>query len=485
MSIATQQIHSSQPVNTCFSNTNTYLIFGTGITGISAIQFCQKHNLKFFIADDNGEKLKSLKVDNASVPEENKIYTYDLNAIKDKNINYLILSPSVHAENDKHKIVRICEQLDITIISDVDLFYCYLQTYNQQHNTDKKLIGVTGTNGKSTTTALTAFLLTQFSKKAIACGNIGLNCLTLDVASYDYFVVEMSSYNLYLTKYAQFECSILLNITEDHLAYHGTMENYIKAKEKIIKISKNAVLCIDNVYTKQITSAHNNLLLASTRNVLNIGLSWQNDNFYFNAKKIYTGYFQNLLGIHNIENILCSTLCVIQILQHTSLIPETLECVKHFTTLPHRIQFVRTIHHIDFINDSKGTNADSTQKALQAYTGSNIYLIAGGQRKTAGFYFLAKDLTNVKCVFLIGDATESFAEELTSLGVKYIKCNILKNAVNTAYQYALKDIQKADAKKQKHIVLLSPLCASWDQYSSFEERGQDFINSVNAIQAED
>ena len=218
MSIATQQIHSSQPVNTCFSNTNTYLIFGTGITGISAIQFCQKHNLKFFIADDNGEKLKSLKVDNASVPEENKIYTYDLNAIKDKNINYLILSPSVHAENDKHKIVRICEQLDITIISDVDLFYCYLQTYNQQHNTDKKLIGVTGTNGKSTTTALTAFLLTQFSKKAIACGNIGLNCLTLDVALYDYFVVEMSSYNLYLTKSAHFECSILLNITEDHLA---------------------------------------------------------------------------------------------------------------------------------------------------------------------------------------------------------------------------------------------------------------------------
>ena len=258
-----------------FSQNNTYLIFGCGITGKSAVLFCQRHNLNFYITDDEKEKLK-LETDkdelnklkaNVAVDENNKIYDYSEATLKAKQINYIVLSPHIKTQKDQHKIVEIAKNIGAEIISDVDLFYSYLIQYNEmqyekakQNNeqyTEKKLIGITGTNGKSTTTALVAHILNKNGKPAVACGNIGVNLLSFteeEVKKYDYFVVEMSSYNLVISKYVNFDVGGLINISPDHLDYHGTMEEYIKAKMKIFDLSVRKVVMVGE-YIKEKLSA--------------------------------------------------------------------------------------------------------------------------------------------------------------------------------------------------------------------------------------
>lgn len=456
----------------------TFLIFGCGITGQSAVSFCKRHNLKFYITDDNEEILKNIKIENEKLEEKYKIYHYDKNKLKD--VDYLLLSPSVHCQYKPHNIVLLANELNIEIIADIDLFYCYLINYNRKYHTNKKIICITGTNGKSTTTALTSYLLNQFNLKSVACGNIGLNVLSLSIEEFNYFIVEMSSYNLYLMKYAIFNISVLLNITEDHISYHGTMENYVGAKEKSILNSKKSIVCIDDIYTSKI--AQNNIdtikITISNNSVVNCNYIFNNGSFFEKNKLIYSGVFPNLVGNHNIQNIFCSVVCCYNILideNKNITIEDIFEKVKTFKGLKHRIQFVKNIDGIDFYNDSKGTNADSTQKALQSFKNRPIYLIAGGQRKTAGFLFLKNDLQYVRCVFLIGEAENSFSNELIKLNIKYVKCGNMKKAIEEAFMIAKKD------NLFNSVVLLSPLCASWDQYSNYEERGEHFIKIVDNL----
>lgn len=471
----------------CFFLDKTYLIFGTGTTGRAGCLFCEKHKLNYLVADDNENNLKNLQIDSIIIDDNKKLYKYNEEVLVEKKIDFLLLSPSIHSQVDKHKIVVLAEKLGIEIIADVDLFYSYLQEYNKIHNTNKKLVGITGTNGKSTTTALTAFLLNKCNTKAIDCGNIAgsdisKNPLCIDIEKYDYFVVEMSSYNLFLMKYAKFIAGILLNITEDHLAYHGTMENYSNAKKKLLENGEQKVVCVDDNYTKSI-STELQCVKISTNGDNNADFYWQDGVFYHQDKVIFDCTFPNLIGKHNIENIFSAVLCVKNVLSKDSFsvdFTDIFKKVKDFQGLKHRIQFIKIVNNIAFYNDSKGTNADSTQKALQSFDKTDIYLIAGGQRKTAGFLFLKNDLHNVKCVFLIGEATESFALELDKLKVKYVKCLTMDNAVKQAYKKALDDKNKI-TNEVKKVVLLSPLCASWDQYKSYEVRGDDFINIVNSL----
>ena len=484
----------------CFDKTKRYLIFGTGITGNGMAYFCQKNGLKFYITDDNNERLKNFKHSFADsdakqnqkekcdekydeeydILEEQKIYDYTLEKIAEKKIDFLLLSPSVHAQNQPHKIVIMARKLGIKIVPDVDLLHASLQEYNKQNHCDKKIVAITGTNGKSTTTALVEHILKTIGKKAIMCGNNHTNCLIPDAEKYNFFVVEMSSYNLFLSQMAKFDCGVLLNITEDHLEYHGTMENYADAKMKVISKANNAVFCIDSEECKKVaddvrySQMIKHCCVVVVDEILKNGFSWKNDVFYLNAKPIFEGEFQNLKGKHNIENILCAVACVYNFEKDFLKI---FEAVKSFQGLKHRMQFIRKIDDIYFINDSKGTNADSTQKALQAYIDDDVYLIAGGQRKSAGFLSLKDDLAGVKCVFLIGEATDSFAEELDDLGVKYKKCETMDVAVKMAFQQAKEEKNEG----RNRVVLLSPLCASWDQYKSFEERGDDFIKIVDGL----
>lgn len=452
-------------MKSCLSKDFTYLVFGLARIGIATSKFFEKYGYNFYATDDNEEAIKGLEVD-----EKHKIYDYK-KIIKD--VDFIVLSQGVHVQNHPHKIVELARKNGIELISDVDIFYNHIQ--QRADKNDKKIIAITGTNGKSTTTALTAHILNTTGHKAIACGNIGLAVLANEVSidDYDFFVVEMSSTNLHLTGYTTFDCGCLLNVTEDHIEYHGTMESYAAAKEKCVSCSKIAVVCMDDDYTKAIAERHDNVVRVSKNGVLKSGFSWADDVFYENEQKIEQIKFQNLLGTHNVENILCScAVCA----QFGVDFRAALQAAKTFTTLHHRMEFVREIDGIKFINDSKATNADSTQKALQALADNDIYLIAGGRRKTAGLLALKDDLQAVKCVFLIGEAVESFAEELNKLNKKFVKCGTMQKAVKIAFEEA-----KQDKSEKNKIVLLSPVCSSWDQYSCFEERGEDFCKVVNVI----
>ena len=474
----------------CFVDNKIYLVFGIGITGKAAINFLKKQNKKFYVTCDDPKELKNLLIDGIKLEEKLKLYNVNKQILQEKNINFLILSPSVHAQSKPHDIVVMSHKLNIKIISDIDLFYCYLKQYNCTNNTNKKIIAITGTNGKSTTTALTAFLFNKMKQKAIACGNIGLSPLSLDIKKYDFFIVEISSYNLFLSQYASFYSGVLLNITEDHLEYHGTMKNYVEAKFKALKNSHIKIVCIDDKYSFYATKMKdkenkNNITFISTKQILKNGWSWKDNVFYRDKKEILKCIFKNIQGRHNAENILCSVSCVAKTLgiRKDEKILDILKKVKLFKNLPHRIQLVKKIDGIEFINDSKATNADSTQKALNTFPKDDIYLIAGGQRKTAGFYFLKNDLKNVKCVFLIGEASKSFAKELAELDIKHKICGNMKKAILSAFKEAKNNIEKNNnrSSKKRKIVLLSPLCASWDQYKNFEDRGNDFIKIVNKI----
>ena len=449
----------------CLSKDFTYLVFGLGKSGIATSKFFEKNGYNFYATDDNEEAIKQLEVD-----EKHKIYDYS-NIMQD--VDFVVLSQGVHVQNHTHKIVELAKKNGVELISDVDIFYNHIQ--QRADKNDKKIIAITGTNGKSTTTALTAHILNETGHKAIACGNIGLAVLAdkVDIEKYDFFVVEMSSTNLHLTGHTTFDCGCLLNITEDHMEYHGTMKNYAAAKEKCVSCSKIAVVCVDDDYTKTIAERNNNVVRVSKNDILENGFSWTDDTFYVNKTKIEQTKFQNLLGVHNVENILCScAVCA----QFGVDFRAALQVAKTFTTLHHRMEFVREIDGIKFINDSKATNADSTQKALRALTENDIYLIAGGKRKTAGLLALKDDLRAVKCVFLIGEAVESFAEELKKLNKKFVKCGTMENAVKAAFEEA-----KKDKSEKNKIVLLSPVCSSWDQYSCFEGRGEDFCKIVNEL----
>ena len=449
----------------CLSKDYTYLVFGLARIGIATSKFFEKYGYNFYATDDNEGAIKGLEVD-----EKHKIYDYK-KIIKD--VDFIVLSQGVHVQNHPHKIVELAQKNGVELISDVDIFYNHIR--QRADKNDKKIIAITGTNGKSTTTALTAHILNKTGHKAIACGNIGLAVLAdeVDIDKYDFFVVEMSSTNLHLTCHTTFDCGCLLNITEDHIEYHGSMESYATAKEKCVSCSKIAVVCVDDDYTKDIAERHDNVVRVSKNGVLKSGFSWAGDVFYENEQKIEQIKFQNLLGTHNVENILCScAVCA----QFGVDFHAALQATKTFTTLHHRMEFVREIDGIKFINDSKATNADSTQKALRALGDNNIYLIAGGRRKTAGLLALKDDLRAVKYVFLIGEATESFAEELNKLNKKFVKCGTMQNAIKTAFEEAKKNNTCGNK-----IVLLSPVCSSWDQYSCFEERGEDFCKTVNQL----
>ena len=449
----------------CLSKDYTYLVFGLARIGIATSKFFEKYGYNFYATDDNEETIKRL-----DVSDKHKIYDYK-KIIKD--VDFIVLSQGVHVQNHPNDVVKLAQKHNVELISDVDIFYNFIQ--QRADNNDKKIIAITGTNGKSTTTALTAHILNKTGHKAIACGNIGVAVLADEVSidDYDFFVVEMSSTNLYLSGHTTFDCGCLLNITEDHIEYHGSMESYAAAKEKCVSFSKIAVVCVDDDYTKAIAERNKNVVYVSKKCVLKSGFSWAGDVFYENEQKIEQIKFQNLLGTHNVENILCScAVCA----QFGVSFRAALQAAKTFKTLHHRMEFVREIDGIKFINDSKATNADSTQKALRALAENDIYLIAGGRRKTAGLLGLKDDLQTVKCVFLIGEATESFAEELTKLNKKFVKCGTMQNAIKTAFEEAKKNNTCGNK-----IVLLSPVCSSWDQYLCFEERGEDFCKTVNQL----
>ena len=413
------------------------LILGCGLTGLSVASYFAKNNTKFVIADNrNNPPLAN---------ELPQCQTYFGAWHKDilSSIDEIIISPGI---NPNEKIVLWAIEQKIKIISDIDLFY--------KDNKDKTIIGITGSNGKSTTVKLLEFVLQKLGLKAVGCGNIGLPVLDIK-GVYEVIILELSSYQLDYVNDLKLNYGLILNITPDHLDRYKTIENYTNSKLKIHTISDEVIANRDANLTNSAIGFTNKVPKNNDFGVIDC----HGGKFVIFKDEVVLCYAQcKLFGTHNLENILA----VLTICQQLKLDLKKVEnAIYKFKGIEHRLEFVKTIDMVDFYNDSKATNASSAIVAIQALRAKyqTITLLLGGEKKAEDYTELL-DLINFEkiSVIVFGSSKEFFTSQLNNVKI----AKNFKSAVNLAKQTS------------DECVLLSPACASFDEFSNFEERGHLF-----------
>lgn len=393
-----------------------YAVFGLGKSGKATLEYLG--DKVAYAWDDNAEVIS----DKLQPPSK-----WDWSKIE-----ALILAPGIPLTHPKpHYIVKAAHKHNVKIICDIEVLW--------QDNQDSFFIGITGTNGKSTTTALLTHILQKNGFDAVMGGNIGNAALGL--GKHKYYILEMSSYQLDLIDKTKFNIAIWLNISPDHIDRHGDLEGYIAAKKHIFKNGNDKVICgIDDEHSQKIAEEFSAIQISKNNNL---------------------GDFENIPGIHNMQNINAAyAVCKELGLEDNDIF----SAIKTFPGLEHRIEQIRKIGNVVYVNDSKATNAESTAQALATF--DNIYWIAGGVAKEGGIEPLQEFFSKIKKAYLIGEAAEEFA---TSLEGK-VDFEITKNIEN-AIIYASNDCENG-------VILLSPACASFDQFKNFEERGDFFRKLV-------
>lgn len=355
------------------------------------------------------------------------------------------------------------------VVCDIELAFRETQT---------PMIAITGTNGKSTTTALISFILEKAGRKAPACGNIGIPILTQIQKTNDFLVVEMSSYQLFYTTDLAPQVAIWLNLTPDHIEWHGNLVEYTRAKEKLFAkqhSSQFAVLNFDDPVVAKF-AAEGNFKARLIANSSQSELKDRKDAAFVRDGVLMLrmdGREQSvcainelkIIGKHNIENALAAISAAAAVGLSAS---ETGRYLKEFEALEHRLEFVATINGVSFYNDSKATNTDSAIKALESFPREKVVLIAGGKDKgTSLGEFVLSVRKYASAVILIGEAKERFEKALRDGGVESI--------------YPV-DSMEAAVRLGKELkagpVLLSPACASFDMFKDFEDRGRVFKDIV-------
>ena len=409
----------------------------------------------------------------------------DLKSADWGGIAALVLAPGVPLTHpEPHWVVKAARAAGVEIIGDVELFF----RERSLHCPEAPVIAITGTNGKSTTTALTAHILQSAGRDVQMGGNIGRAILTLDPPTPErVYVLELSSFQIDLTPSLAPTVGVLLNLTPDHLDRHGpahdlalAMRSYAAIKERLVAASKVALISVDDDYCAAIAGRLGGAAGPSTYPV---SVRRQLDRGYFAiGSRIAArgrpgaevlGDIQGvstLRGQHNLQNAAFACAAA----SHVGVTADAIAAaLPTYPGLPHRMEEIGRAGSVLFINDSKATNADSTEKALSAFD-SGIYWIVGGKPKEGGITSLAPYFSRVAKAYLIGAATEEFAAALDGK-VAFERCGTLDRAVEAAARNA------ARSASAEPVVLLSPACASYDQYKNFEERGVHFRRLVSAL----
>jgi len=445
-------------------------VMGLGKTGLSTALSLKKAGCHVLAWDDNQTS--------RDYAESLGITCSNLASITSKDVDFLVWSPGIaHTYPEPHPVAERARVEGIKIISDIDIL--------AKVQTEAEYIGITGTNGKSTTTALIGHTLKEFRPTQIG-GNIGVPVLDLEpLDDTGTYVLEMSSYQTELSQSFAPVGVVFLNITPDHLYRHGGLQGYIDAKKQIFSNFKGggrkpiAVICVDTEDCFDIAEELEDddvwcVVPVSTEKRLDSGVYVEEGKLYEvreeGAVLIADLYnFQNLRGRHNHENIACAYAIIRQLYGYEP--DKIIAAMSSFGGLAHRQFLAATIGNVQYINDSKATNADATSRALAAFR--DIYWILGGQPKEGGLNGLDEYMNRIQRAYLIGEAAPQFAEWLSGQGVPFVQCGTLDVAIQMAHQ----DAQAAG----KGVVLLSPACASWDQFKSFEHRGDMFVECVKQL----
>jgi len=446
-------------------------VFGLGGSGIASAQALLAGGAEVTGFDDSA----------ASVARAAQagIATADLRGFDWSDIAALVLAPGVPLTHPApHWSVALAQGAGVEVIGDVEL-YCRERRRLAPHS---PFVAVTGTNGKSTTAALIHHLLTSAGRSTELGGNIGTAVLTLEPPRPDHaHVVECSSYQIDLAPSLDPRVGVLINVSEDHLDRHGTMSHYAAVKERLVAGVQSdgaAVIGVDDDWCRaaagRIERKGGNVIRISVHQRLPAGIYVDSgtivraaaDDVWPLASLVGIG---SLRGLHNAQNAACAAAAGLVLGLDEAAIQAGL---RSFPGLAHRMEQVGRKGAVLFVNDSKATNADSAAQALACF--SDIFWIAGGRPKTSGITSLEKFFPCIRKAYLIGDAAEDFAATLDGK-VAYELAGTLDRAVDAAARDA-----EASALREP-VVLLSPACASFDQYRNFEVRGDRFRELVLAI----
>ncbi|MCR8745355.1 UDP-N-acetylmuramoyl-L-alanine--D-glutamate ligase [Romboutsia lituseburensis] len=443
------------------------LLVGLAKTGISTIKHLDKLGANIIVNDiKDKEKLSEILKELEHLSSVEYILGYHPENVDD--IDLVVVSPGVPL--DLHFILKLKDN-NIKIIGEVELAYTL--------SNNPTFIGITGTNGKTTTTSLVGEIFKKSQTDTYIVGNIGNPVIdTVGVADEkSVLVTELSSFQLESIDTFKPKVSAILNFTEDHLNRHHTMENYIEAKARIFMNQNSDDFCILNYDDEKVRLLSEKVkakkIFFSRKKQLEEGIYLDKDNnivIDIDEKIVLLNKEElSLPGNHNLENCMAAIGITYACNVNIEVIKDVL---KTFAAVEHRQEFVKSLNGVMFVNDSKGTNPDSTIKAIQSYK-NNIILIAGGMDKQSSFDELLEVAeNNVRALVLLGETAPKIEKCAKEKGFKEIYIvKDMKEAVNTSYKLANKN----------EVVLLSPACASWDMYKSFEVRGNDFKENVHNL----
>ena len=441
-------------------------VVGTGISGIGAVGLLNAVGAEVVLYDGN-EKLKIEDIEKKLGTYKAEIVLGELTKELTDSSDLLVISPGVPIDSP---VVKAFEAAGVPVWGEVELAYAF----------DKgKVLAITGTNGKTTTTALVGQIVGAYHKDTFVVGNIG-NPYTTEVLKSNkdsYTVAEISSFQLETVHEFHPLVSAILNITPDHLNRHYTMDCYVQTKEKIAMNQKGAEVCVlnfDDDYLREFgehTTAK--VVWFSRFTKPDRGAYMEGDMICYTdgirSQELLNVHDMNLIGAHNYENVMAAV-CITK----AAGIPDDIivEQIKQFKAVEHRIEFVTEKNGVRYYNDSKGTNPEAAVKAIEAMTRPTV-LIGGGYDKGSEFDLYVKAFKDrVKLLVLIGQTSDKIEATAKKYGfTNIIKAESLKEVVDIC----------AENAKDGDAVLLSPACASWGMFDNYEQRGRLFKEYVNAL----
>lgn len=447
-------------------NGKRVLVVGLGKSGVAAAHFLQSRGARVTVSDSKAEA--QLRSEIPALLEKGIVVEtggHGERTFRDQEL--IVISPGV--PYDVPQLVQ-ARQLGVPVIGEVELASRFLQG---------KVVAITGSNGKTTTTTLTGEILEHDGKEVLVGGNIGRPVIAMapesTAATWD--VLEISSFQLETIEKFKPHIAAILNITADHLDRHRSMETYIAAKARIFENQTEddfAVLNADDPVCaelgKKLKRPHVAWFSRKLGDIGNGAFVRGEKIFFRNAAKeteIMPVAEISLKGAHNLENVLAA----VSMAALAGCAPERIrEAVRHFKAVEHRLEFVATIHGVQYYNDSKATNVDATIKAIESFP-SNLHLVLGGKDKGSDYSVLKELLRErVKRVYTIGAAAEKIESQISG-AAPIERAGTLEAAVRRA----------AELAESGDIVVLAPACASFDQFENYEHRGRVFKQAVAAL----
>jgi UDP-N-acetylmuramoylalanine--D-glutamate ligase len=450
----------------------TVAVFGLGGSGLASCHALKAGGAEVIASDDTPAKL-------AEAAKAGFI-TADLRKVSWENFAALVLTPGVPLTHPTpHWTVLAAKDAGVEVIGDIEL--CCLE--RRRYAPDAPFVAITGTNGKSTTTALVAHLMREAGHDVQMGGNIGTAILSLEPpAKGRVHVIEMSSYQIDLTPSLNPSVGILLNVTEDHIDRHGSIEHYAAVKERLVTGVQRggaAIVGVDDHFcaaiADRIEQAGKSVARVSVQHPVANGFYFDvDDGIVIRAKGgareeiVSLDNIGSLRGLHNAQNAACASAAALALGVGTDVLQQGL---RSFPGLAHRMEQLGRHGRVLFINDSKGTNADAAARALSSFR--DIFWIAGGKPKTGGIESLREFFPRIRKAYLIGEAAAEFAATLGDVPHE------ISGTLEEAVPHATRDAEASGLAEP--VVLLSPACASFDQFPNFEKRGDRFRELAKAM----